>query len=226
MDPTGQAHDDPGVGGASARREFEGRRLARERRVKQRLGKVLGNVVLAVTDEPQSTRAWAQGASGEAKLAETLAAIPNLRVLNDRRVPGTRGNIDHLVIAPAGVFVVDAKNYRGMIEVRDVGGLFKINKRLFVGRRDCSKLADNMGWQVAAVVKALAGVVLDVQPTVVPVLCFIDGEWPLLFPPKQFEGVRLESGKSIKKLLAGPEILGPSAVEGVHRALAIAFPPK
>jgi hypothetical protein len=226
MDPTGQAHDDPGVGGASARREFEGRRLARERRVKQRLGKVLGNVVLAVTDEPQSTRAWAQGASGEAKLAETLAAIPNLKVLNDRRAPGTRGNIDHLVIAAAGLFVVDAKNYRGTIEVRDVGGLFKIDKRLFVGRRDCSKLADNMGWQVAAVVKALAGVVLDVQPTVVPVLCFIDGEWPLLFPPKQFEGVRLESGKSIKKLLAGPEILGPSAVEGVHRALAIAFPPK
>ncbi len=122
--------------------------------------------------------------------------------------------------------MVDAKNYRGTIEVRDVGGLFKIDKRLYVGRRDCSKLADNMGWQVAAVVKALAGVALDVQPSVVPVLCFIDGEWPLLFPPEQFEGVRLEGRKSIKKLLAGPQILDPSAVEGVHRTLAIAFPPK
>src|SRR5260370_8573716 len=117
-----------------------------------------------MTDEPQSTRAWAPGASGEAKLAETLAAMPNLRVLNDRRVPGTRGNIDHLVIAPAGVFVVDAKNYRGMIEVRDVGGLFKIDKRLFVGRRDCSKLADNMGCQVESVLQALGVIVLDVQP--------------------------------------------------------------
>jgi hypothetical protein len=62
-----------------------------------------------VTSEPQSTRAWAIGAWGEEKLAEVLAGLDGLQVLHDRRVPGTRGNIDHIVIAPAGVFVVDPR---------------------------------------------------------------------------------------------------------------------
>lgn len=61
--------------------------------------------------------------------------MDGIRVLHDRRVPGTRGNIDHLVVAPAGIFVVDAKRYDGLIRVRDVGGLFKTNERLYVGRR-------------------------------------------------------------------------------------------
>src|SRR2546426_5740703 len=98
--------NDSGIAGASAQREYASRRLAREARVKRSLGNLLGKVVLAVTDEPQSTRAWARGALGEAKLAEALAGVRDLRVLHDRRVPGTRGNIDHLLVAPAGVFVV------------------------------------------------------------------------------------------------------------------------
>ena len=32
-------------------------------------------------------------------------------ILHDRRVPGSPANIDHLVIGPTGVFVVDAKNF-------------------------------------------------------------------------------------------------------------------
>jgi hypothetical protein len=47
------------------------------------------------------------------------------RVLNDRGVPGTRGNIHHIVIAPADVFVVDAKHLTVRIELRDKGGLFR-----------------------------------------------------------------------------------------------------
>jgi hypothetical protein len=30
----------------------------------------------------------------------------------------SRGNIDHVVVAPAGVFVVDAKRYERLIEIR------------------------------------------------------------------------------------------------------------
>src|SRR6266852_4043693 len=96
------------------------------------------------------------GLKEKRRLAEALADVPELKALHDRRVPHTRGNIDHILIAPAGVFVVDAKLYRGLIEVRDVGGIFKSDKRLFVGSRDCSHVAQNMGWQVEAVVQAIA----------------------------------------------------------------------
>jgi len=83
-----------------------------------------------------------------------------------------------------------------------------------------------MGWQVEAVARALAAAGLGPQPPVVPVLCFIDGEWPTLWPPEQFRGVRLESKKSIKKLLAAPETLDPSAIARIYQAMAIAFPAK
>lgn len=74
------------------------------------------------------------------ELATSLAGVEGIRVLHDRRVPGTRGNIDHIVVAPAGVFVVDAKRHKGLIRIRDVGWLFRRDERISVGSRDCSKL--------------------------------------------------------------------------------------
>lgn len=110
--PTAPAAEPPevdaGVAGRSARQERDRRAARREAAVRERWGNRIGGVVLALTDEPQSTRAWAAGARGEEKLAEALTGFT---VLHDRRVPGTSGNIDHVVVAPAGVFVVDAKRY-------------------------------------------------------------------------------------------------------------------
>ncbi len=79
---------------------------------------------------------------------------------------------------------VDPKNYRGLIRVRDKGGLFPSDLRLYVGRRDCTDLAEGLGWQVDAVVDALTAAGVDPLPPVTPVLCFIEGEWPLLFTPR------------------------------------------
>ena len=68
--------------GGSARREFERRKAAREERVKGRVGNFLGGVILALTDEPQSTRAWERGAIGEEKLGEALEGVDGLQVLH------------------------------------------------------------------------------------------------------------------------------------------------
>lgn len=214
---------EPGVAGASARREYERRRAKREERVKGRFGDRLGRVVLAVTDDPQSTRAWAIGARGEEKLAEALDGIADLRVLHDRRVPGTRGNIDHILIAPAGVFVVDAKHYEGRIEIRNKGWFLRPDYRLYVGRRDCSRLATGLGWQVEAVTAALVAAELDSLPAVTPVLCFIEGDWPLFGAPDEFGGVRLESPKSLRKVVTTPTILDSAAIDRIARLLATAF---
>ena len=56
---------DTGTAGASARREYERRKTAREDRIRSRFGDRLGGVVVALTEDPQSTRAWALGARGE-----------------------------------------------------------------------------------------------------------------------------------------------------------------
>jgi len=102
VQPMEAAAPDAGVAGRSAQGEFERRRDARAARVKGRLGNFVGGVVLGLSDEPQSTRAWASGAVGERGLAEALGHIEGLQVLHDRSVPGTRGNIDHIVVAAAG----------------------------------------------------------------------------------------------------------------------------
>ncbi len=188
---------DPGIAGQSTRREYERRSQKDQARVRERWGR-LGSVAVALSSERQTTRAWKIGAHGEETLAASLAGQPDVQLLNDRRVTGTRGNIDHLAISPAGVFVIDAKNYRGTIRIRDVGGLFRSDRRLYVGRRDCSKLAANLGWQIEAVTGALMAAQVNPPSSVTPVLCFVGGTWPLLSPPSEYMGVRLEGLRSLR----------------------------
>jgi hypothetical protein len=230
--PTGEAVEplpspiEVGTAGRSARAEHDRRAAKREAEVKGRWGDRVGRWVLKLNAEPQSTRAWAIGAWGEEKLAEALVGVEGLQVLHDRRVPGTPGNIDHIAIAPAGVFVVDAKAYEGLIEIRNYGWFWKPDWRLTVGRRDKSKLATGMTRQVEAVRTALEAAGIDPMPPVTPVLCFVDGRWPFFRPPDEYAGVRLESERSIRDLFTASEALEPPAIERVARALALALPPK
>lgn len=216
---------DVGVAGASAQREYDRRQAKRESAVRERFGRRLGTLIVAATPVPQSTLAWRQGARGETALAKGLADVPGIRVLHDRRVPRTRGNIDHLVVAPAGVFVIDAKHLTGRIEIRDVGPFFRREPRLYVGGRDRSYLAEGMGWQVDAVRGVLDSVARS-ELAVHPVLCFVDGDWPLLFPPDSFAGVRLESPRSLRRLILDGSALKAEEIDTVAGTLAAAFPPK
>lgn len=220
------AVDDPGTPGASSQREYERRKAAREARVKRQLGEIMGGVALATEREPQSTLAWAVGAYGEKLLAHTLSGIPGIKVLHDRRVPQTRGNLDHIVVAPAGVFVVDAKLLKGLIHIRHVGSRFKTDRRLYVGSRDRSRLAENMSWQIERVQRALLAAGFEHISPIVPVICFVDGTWPARFlPPQAYNGVWLEDGGSITRFLSGKPVLDAELIARVHHALAQAFPP-
>ena len=63
---------------------------------------------------------WARGAAGEQATAALLAGLAPRRwtVLHDLAVPGSRANIDHLVIGPTGLWVVDSKAFRGNVQAR------------------------------------------------------------------------------------------------------------
>jgi hypothetical protein len=212
-----------GLAGASARREYDRRVASRDAQLTKRFGRRPAGLIRAFTSEPQSTRAWAQGAEGERALAEALAEVAGIRVLHDRRMPGGRGNIDHIVVGPAGVFVVDAKLYEGQIRIRDVGGFFKRDDRLFVGRHDCSQLADKVVSQLQAVERVLRAAGDEIPPTTA-VLCFVRGEWPLISPPSFFRGVRLEGTNSIKKLVTASHVLDGPSINRLTRVLAAALP--
>jgi hypothetical protein len=104
---------------------------------------------------------WATGARGEQLLAAALAReCPSVLMLHDRRIPNSRANIDHIAVTATGVYVIDAKRYRGAIGV--VTPLFGASK-LKIDGRDQTKLVDGLIKQIAVVQDALA----DVAPKVV-----------------------------------------------------------
>src|SRR5664279_5060278 len=173
---------------------------------------------------PRSTLSSSSAASDVYK--RQLEGVAGLQVLHDRRVPGTKGNVDHILIAPAGVFVVDAKHYEGRIEIRNRGWFLRPDYRLYVGGRDRSALADGLGWQVETVERVLLAAAIDPMPPITPVLCFIDGDWPLINPPSTFAGVRLESERSVKRLVGRGTAVDPRVIEQVSRILAAALPAK
>lgn len=149
---------DHGVAGASARNRSRQILARHSARIRQTWGAgLLGRIVSVLSSEPTASVTWARGASGEEQLATILSQHLGHRavVLHDRRVPGTRGNIDHIVVAATGVWVIDAKQYRGRVEQRDKGGWFRTDWRLYVGGRDRTKLVTQMGWQLKAVVAAV-----------------------------------------------------------------------
>jgi hypothetical protein len=58
---------------------------------------------------------WDLGAAGEEETARILSALERRgwTILHDRRIPGSRANLDHIAIGPRGqVVVVDSKNRR------------------------------------------------------------------------------------------------------------------
>jgi hypothetical protein len=177
-----------------------------------------------LTDDPQSTRAWRSGSQGERKLASYLTEHLGDRVvlLHDRRVPQTRANIDHLVVAASGVWIVDAKLRKGLIELRDVGGWFKVDCQLYVGGRRQTKLVDDMGWQVEAVRHALGTPTVPIHPAV----CFVDGEWRLFAKPFELKGVMVCWPKELVKKISDEGSLGPEDVLAVAGYLASSLPAK
>lgn len=79
-------------------------------------------VVRGLWGRRRSTEAWAKGAIGEELTADLLARLPaGFIVRHDLRLPGSRANIDHLVIGPSGVFTIETKHYRADVDIRRDG---------------------------------------------------------------------------------------------------------
>jgi hypothetical protein len=212
----------PGTPGGSARREFERREQSRERRIREKHPR-LGGLIHAFSDEPQSTKAWDTGALGEERLGSRLneLASDSLRVLHDRRIPGTRANIDHLAVTPTGVFVIDAKKYAGRPHLKVEGGLLRPRvEKLMVGSRNCTKLVDGVLKQIS-IVRDVIGDQVAVQG----VLCFVEADWPLLGGSFTTRGVEVMWPKKLYPLLQAGDRADLDAVEDVYRRLASALPP-
>ncbi len=229
-EPAPQPTDEPdvvvGAAGASAQREYERRKSKRKTGIRE-AHPHLGGLILALSDDPQSTKAWAAGARGEELLGQRLNGLAErgIRVLHDRRIPPTKANIDHIAIGPSGVFVIDAKRYKGRPSRRVEGGLFRPRtEKLTVGSRDCTKLVDGVHKQLDRVRSALERADLADVP-VRGMLCFVEADWPLMGSAFTIADLDVLWPKKAVEYLVKPGPLDEETVQRVHRALAAAFPP-
>lgn len=207
-----------GTEGSSARREYERRKAKDEERLRAKWGR-LGGIAFALSDEKQSTKAWATGAVGEELLGVRLDSLvsDDVAVLHDRRIPGTRANIDHIAITRAGVWVIDAKRYRGRPELKVEGGILRPRlEKVLVGRRDFTKLVDGVLKQVD-LVREVVGDLL-----VVGALCFVEADWPLVAGSFTTRGVHVLWPKRLAKLLVEAQSAGVD-VMGLRDSVATRF---
>lgn len=211
----------PGTPGASARREFERRKARREQRIRAKHPKI-GGLLHALSKEPQTTVSWDTGALGEERLGNRLNDLSSerIRVLHDRRIPGTRANIDHLVVTPTGVYVIDAKKYAGRPHLKVEGGLLRPRtERLLVGKRDCTKVVDGVLKQIDIVT---AAVIINVP--VHGVLCFVEADWPLISGSFTTRGVDVLWPKKLYPKLKADGPITSQSINEIHRQLAVALP--
>lgn len=212
--------EEVGIAGSSARREYERRKAKGEEQLRQKWGK-LGGIAVALSDEKLSTKAWAKGAIGEERLGARLDSLvsASFAVLHDRRIPGTKANIDHIAITPAGIWVIDAKRYKGRPELKIEGGILRPRaEKVMVGRRDCTKLADGVLKQVDLVRE-----VVDDLP-VTGALCFVEADWPLIGGAFATRGVHVLWPKRLAKFLSETGE-GVVDVASVREDLASRFKP-
>ncbi len=158
------------------------------------------NVVVLFWGRRQSTEAWGKGATGEERTGRLLDRLPAAYVVrHDLSMPGSRANIDHVVVGPTGVFTVETKAYRGGVKI--TGGRVTV-----AGRR-----RDGIAAQAAKQAEAVAARIGRAVEPVVVVHGGVERGW---FTSPVIDGVRFCAPKRlVEEIRAGKGRLSPEEVE-------------
>lgn len=190
------------TGGQSAREQAENTKAAAAglQRRADRLSQKSGN--------------YEQGARGEEDVSWELdqLATDGWLVLHDRRLP-TKANLDHLLVGPPGVSVVETKTWTGDLAIE--GGHVTVN-----GRRRLKEMEQVRG-QVAAVRDALAS-----QPDLaVRGFLVLAGPHHRDQPAVDLDGTIVVGLYRITAHLGVAEVTATqSQIEAAFRTLSVAFP--
>ncbi|UUL76666.1 NERD domain-containing protein [Pseudarthrobacter sp. Fe7] len=175
-------------------------RLAAERvaRLKRRLDQA-----------EHSSRAWDAGAVGERLVADKLSELVprGWYVLHDVHWPGRpKANLDHVVVGPGGVVVVDSKDWTG--EVRVASGV------LWQGRYARTQAVEGALAQCAAVASVLSP---PHRRLVRPLICM--AAQPDLFGVTDSDVAVAGSQRLVGAIEALPAVLDQQAVVGLYEQL-------
>jgi hypothetical protein len=188
-----------------------------------------GTSALGIANTRRDSK-WIKGAAGEYLMAKALheGLKSGEVILNDRTIPQSKANIDHIVIASSGIWIIDSKHWKGQIQVKNVGGIMHSTQKLFVDGRDESYRAERMYSQVIPI----ANTVNDPSVPIRPVLVFIDGNWGagttlriLRHRPYEMLGVLISWPRAVIARIAEPGPISPEGVVRLAQVLDRVLPP-
>jgi len=171
-------HNEAGAGARAKAREHAAGK-GRGRRLVERL-------LDARTDE----RAWRRGAQGEERVADALSGLDGRwAVVHDLTIGRRGANLDHLVIGPPGVFVLNTKNLTGTVTIHERSVRQNGHRTAFVPGlvREVTVVGERLS--------AAAGRPVSVSGALVLMGCRIEVKRPLdgiavLTPPQVVEWLR------------------------------------
>jgi hypothetical protein len=161
------------------------------------------------------TRAWRRGAEGERRTARILAPLERRgwAVLHDLAIAGSAANIDHLVIGPGGVVVIDTKQYRGRLQLDSYGMLWH-GRHLLVSTLRKTRWEADQADELLGIADVDVAVIVAVHGASVP--------WGRL----QADGVTVVPARRVADLLVAlPPILGPERVAWLADRARLRFRP-
>jgi hypothetical protein len=104
----------------------------------------------------EAARTWQRGAQGERRTARLLRRLTrdgNI-CFHDLAVPGSDANVDHLVIGPSGVFVIDSKQWTGHVYTGADGlawhNHYPLDRTLATVRWEAEAISHLLGTRAAA----------------------------------------------------------------------------
>jgi hypothetical protein len=184
-----------------------------------RLGLVLGGLAATVASwalrfrpSPEAV-AWQRGAGGERRTARLLSQLEQYgwAVLHDLAIPGSRANLDHLVIGPGGVFVIDSKQYRGRLQLDSSG-------RLWHGRYPLAPTLRAVSWEADQAAQVLP----DPGVAVRPIMAVHGAQVPR--GKVVVDGIPVVSAKRLPNMLRQlPAVLRPERVASLVNQARVRF---
>lgn len=146
------------------------------------------------TDRTNDT--WGEGARGEVRVGAELERLyeQGFHVFHDW--DSGRGNVDHFVVGPTGVFAVENKAWTGKITAE--GGHLARNGFVVRGKGEPVRQARENAKRIRTLVAETSGV----RAYVTPVLCFSKAEVAFY---GRIRGVEVTTIGSLNKIVADPD---------------------
>jgi hypothetical protein len=179
-----------------------------------------GPNLVAVHERP-APGAYASSTSTDAAIDRILdeLAADGVRMLHGLRIPKLRVSIDHIAVAPSGVYVIDTKSDEGSIAW--VRRRFSRKHELYVGIHNRTAWLSGLRKPVDAVRAALDGAPVPLHPTIATVRV----QWPPLHESFAVDDVTVLSWPVLRKRLGRPGPLQPETTEQIARILLRSLPP-